>query len=162
MQSTKERVLDVAVFDVQMDAGMVGVVSVTPAGTTFANGIPTEAIVGTVSAGTREITPSDFTPNPAFVQFLHEVIAKHGPSSPEFRDEALRQQTGFLYVIDLRVGDTKEAVPPEDILGFFELREGVPVSYKSNPRHQLLTERGLLVLDPWLESKVLDEIAVLG
>ena len=129
--------------------------------TGFAKGIPTEATLGTVPAGTAHIAPVNFTPNPVFVHFLHYVIARHAPQSAGLREEARRQHNGFVYMIDFRVGDTRQAVPPEDIFGTFKIEEGMPIYYSSNPNHRLLTERGLFVLDPWLESKLLEEIGAL-
>ena len=46
--------------------------------------------MGTVPAGTNQILPSNFTVNPVFVRFLHDFIAKHTPTLPEFLGRADR------------------------------------------------------------------------
>lgn len=153
--------MEIRIYDVQTDAGLVGIVSLVSSETNFTKGIPLEATLGTVPAGTEHILPDNFSPNPIFVQFLHYVIARHAPMSTVLREEAQRQRNGFVYLIDFRADDSRQAVPPEDILGAFEIEEGTPTSYRSNPNHRLLTERGLFVLDSWLESKLLEEISAL-
>src|SRR5262245_11192596 len=100
----------------------------------FQHGLPAEAIVGVLlrplEAG-EAITPGVFARNRTFVEFLHSVIARRGPTLPGLIAEAKRQGEGWVYVIDQRTPTPHDAVPPEDIIGAFKIENGqvVPGSY---------------------------------
>lgn len=126
------------------------------------SGLPSEAVVGTVRVSGHPIRAEDFEPNPVFVRFLHYVIAKHGSKAPGFVDEAKRQLNGWIYIIDRRIGNTDGRAPLEDIPGWFEIRDGKAVSYRANPQHLLLTDRGFLKLDPWISDRLAEEAAACG
>ncbi len=150
--------MQVGVLEVRTEEGFVGMVSIVPADVAFTKGLLPEAVMGTVPAGTKQILPSNFTVNPVFVRFLQNFIAKHAPTLSEFLAEAQRQQDGWVYIIDFRTGDVNGDVPPEDILGVFEVKSGEPLLYQSNPNYRLFTERGFFVLHPHLEARLLKEI----
>ena len=153
--------MQVRVFEVRTEEGFVGMVSIAPTELGFTKGLRSEAVMGTVPAGTNQILPSNFTVNPVFVRFLHDFIAKHTPTLPEFLAEAQRHQDGWVYIIDYRTGDVNGDVPPEDLLGAFEVKSGEPLLYHSNPNYRLFTERGFFVLHPQLEARLLEEIEAL-
>jgi hypothetical protein len=93
----------------------------------LANGLAPEAIVGVLSRPPRSgerITPELFARNRVFVDFLHEVIARHAPSQPGFQAEARRLGNGWIYVVDQRTPTSQGPVPPEDIIGAFEVKVG--------------------------------------
>ena len=126
-------------------------------------GLCPEAIVGVITrplAAGEAITPDVFARNRVFVEFMHEVIAEHGPVQPDFQAEARRLGDGFVYVIDQRTPDPGGSVPPRDIFGSFQVTDGKVVtgSYTRNPNHVILSADGFFNLGPNLNRKLCDEI----
>ena len=112
-------------------------------------GLPGEAILGVYAGPTDSL--ETFRPNRTFIDFLHRVIADEGSRSPELAEGARRQQNGWLYVIDPRTPEGPNGnVGPEDIIGAFEVRDGVLVqgSYKPNANYRVLTKDGMTRLTP--------------
>jgi hypothetical protein len=106
-------------------------------------GLPGEAVLG-VYAGPDE-SLDHFRPNRTFIDFLHRVLADLGARCPELAAAARAQGNGGQYQIDPRTPEgTDGNVPPEDIIGAFEVREGVlvPGSYWPNPEYRVLTKNG--------------------
>jgi hypothetical protein len=139
-------------------------VTLLPPEVAFAQGLAAEAIVGTLSrplAAGEHITPELFVRNRAFVDFLHAVIARHGAEQPGCWAEAKRLGTGWVYIIDRRTPTPDGPVPPEDILGAFEVQDGEVVrgSYRASPRHQILSRHGFFRLDDGLQRCLLEELA---
>ncbi|HKW00121.1 MAG TPA: hypothetical protein VJN96_09860 [Vicinamibacterales bacterium] len=88
------------------------------------------------------------------------MIATHAPELPELQAEARRQHSGWVYVIDARTPTPAGDVPPWDILGRFEGRDGaiVPRSYQPNPNHTLCSSNGLFQLDSRLYKQLLERV----
>ncbi len=129
----------------------------------FSRGLAPEAIVGELSrplAAGEPITPEVFARNRVFVEFLHAVIARRAPSLPGLIAEARRQGEGWVYLIDQRTRTPDGAVPPEDIIGVFEVRGGaiVPGSYKASPRHRILSPDGFFRLSEDLQAALMEEL----
>lgn len=101
--------------------------------------------------------------NPVFVDFMHKRIARREPELPGLIEEAERQGSGWVYVIDQRTPTPQDGVPPEDIVGAFEIKYGqvIPASYQANPKHSILTENGFFSLGPALQPCLLEELAAL-
>lgn len=153
----------VYVVHVRVPEGTREYVTVLSPDDVFARGLPGIAIVGALlrSLGEGEqVTPDVFTPNPAFVRFMHDVLAKHTSLVDSFRAEARCQREGWVYVIDARSPDPAGAVPAEDVIGAVEVKAGEPVpgSYRANPNHQLLTARGFFSLGEELHACLLAEV----
>jgi hypothetical protein len=127
-------------------------------------GLPSPAVVGTVPRGSAAITRENFTPNREFSDFLNYVIGKYGADDPALREQAAEQGDGWVYMVDLRAGDDEEAVPTEDVLGAFRVEGGKVVagSYRGNPNHAVLTERGLVQVDAWVQERLVEELLALG
>jgi hypothetical protein len=126
-------------------------------------GLVSEAIVGVLTQPqetVERITPNIFAQNPVFVEFMHDVIARHGPKDSDFQVEARRQHDGWIYVIDQRTPDPAGTVPSEDIVGSFQIVNGkvIPDSYQPNPNHVIVSLRGFFDLGPNLNSALLDEV----
>jgi hypothetical protein len=139
-------------------------ISVLPPEDVFARGLTPEAIVGKLTSPLGEgeaITPEDFARNRLFVEFLHEVIARHAPELAALRAEARRIGEGWVYVIDARTADPRGRVPPEDTLGAFEVTAGRVVidSYRRNAKHVTLSKDGFFELDAVLRERLLEELA---
>lgn len=123
-----------------------------------------EDVVGTLlrPLGPKEaITPEIFAPNAVFTSFLHAVIARHGPDQPGCREEAQRLGEGWIYIIDQRTPTPEGEVPPEDIIGAFEVKKGEVVrgSYRASPKHMILSSDGFFRLDERLQECLLRELA---
>ena len=122
-------------------------------------GIPSAAVCGVLD---RQAPESHFRANPKFVELLHSVIRKAGPGDAELQAAAALQKNGWVYVIDLRTPDGPQGrVLPEDIIGGFEVKEGVidPQSYYQNQKHLVFSSRGLMLLPPTLQKALLEELS---
>jgi hypothetical protein len=139
-------------------------VTLTPPDAAFSRGLIPEAILGMLerplSAG-GELAPDNFVANTVFKKFLAEVIAKHGPDDPDLVAEATRIGTGYVTIVDLRTPTPQGEVPPEDIIGIFNVRNGKtgPEQYVPSPNHRLLTKDGFLRLDRILTQRLYEELA---
>mgnify|MGYP001007972383 CR=1 FL=1 len=147
-------------YEVETDDGWVSMLAVIPPERALAGGLPSPSVVGTMPKGAAEITPETFTPNAEFADFLNYVIGKYGAEDPALRNQAREQGDGWLFMVDLRVGDDEVDIATEDIIGAFRAESGEVVtgSYRANPKHELLTERGLPQLADWLEQRLVEEL----
>jgi hypothetical protein len=129
-------------------------------------GLPGEAIIGVLlrplESG-EEITPEVFARNRVFVDFMHGVIARRGPQLAGLIAEVQRQGQGLVVVVDQRTRTPQGAVPPEDIVGVFEVRDSkvVPDSYRPSPKHMILSPDGFFQLGAELEPCLLEELIAL-
>ena len=125
----------------------------------FEKGLPSKAIIGLLPNRETRLDPATFKPNPEFVAFLHELIETYAPLDPDLQAEARKQDQGWLYIIDGRNPTPQDNVPPEDIIGAFEVQAGkiMAGSYQGNQNHRLVTKIGLFQLDPFLQDKLLAE-----
>jgi hypothetical protein len=144
--------------------GEQDLVTLLPPDAVFAQGLAPEAVVGVLTGPLGEgdrIAPENFARNRVFVEFLHGVIARHAPEQPGFQAEARRMGNGWIYLIDQRTPTPQGAVPPEDIFGAFEVKDGavVPGSYKPSDRHRILSVNGFFRLDAGLYQCLMDELA---
>jgi hypothetical protein len=133
----------------------------------FKHGLPAEAIIGVLQRpleSAEAITPSVFARNRVFVEFMHSVIARRGPELPGLIAEAKRQGEGWVYIVDQRTPTPQDAVPPEDIVGAFEVKNGhvVPGSYRASHKHMILSANGFFRLGSELQPCLLEELAVLA
>lgn len=129
----------------------------------FKHGLQPEAIVGVLVRpleNGEQINPDNFARNRVFVDFMHSVIARRGPELPGFIAEAKRQGEGWVYVVDQRTPTPQGAVPPEDIVGVFEIRNGQVVvgSYRASPNHVILSANGFFFLGAELQSCLIEEL----
>jgi hypothetical protein len=94
------------------------------------------------------------------VDTFHDVIASEGPTLPGLQAEARRRWTGWVYLIDARTPTPAGAVPPSDIIGAFEVRDGrvVPKSYQPNANHLLVSSNGLFKLEPALHERLVERL----
>jgi hypothetical protein len=156
-------------YDVDAEEGPVKMIAALPPEAAVESGLPSPAVAGTVPRDAAEISLENFTPNPEFSDFLNFVIAKYGADDPALREQAAAQGDGWIYMVDLRVDDTGDDdgiadIATEDILGAFRVEKGEVVagSYRGNPNHRLLNERGLVRVDAWVEERLVEELRLLG
>lgn len=126
------------------------------------HGLPPEAILGKLTDGPDSFDVRHFTPNPRFVPFLHWVLAKHAARCPGLRAAVDRRPDGQVRIVDRRADAPDGAVPPQDLIGTIEVRAGEMIRYHGNPDYRSFTRDGVMRLDPWLRSRLLEEIEALG
>jgi hypothetical protein len=159
--------LPIYVYQVDTPEGMKNYVSCLSHKDVFARGLAAQAIIGVLlrSLNSGEaITPAVFAHNRVFVDFMHGVIARRGPELPGLIAEARRQGDGWVYIVDQRTRTPQGAVPPEDIVGAFEVKDGrvVPGSYTPSPKHMMLSPYGFFRLGSELQPCLLEELAALS
>jgi hypothetical protein len=148
---------------VEMPDGLKDVFTLLPWQTVRTQGLIPEAVLGMSLRPLREgepLTPDNFADNKAFIEFLHGFIAQEAPSLPGLQAEARRQQEGWVYLLDARIQEPAGEVPPEDILGAFEVKGGEVVagSYQMSTRHALFSRSGFFRLDPELHRRLVEEL----
>jgi hypothetical protein len=146
----------VFVFQVRVGTDLQDVVSIVDPGVAFERGLCSEAIVGLVrpeATDERQLLPERFQENPAFVQFLRNLIADRVYDVEGIRQAGVLQRDGYVYLIDARTADPDGEVPPADVIGAVKVRGGslVAASYQHNPQHRLLTADGFFRLPAELE-----------
>ena len=157
--------LPITVIESDTPSGLERFVAISPTEEAFQHGLPAEAILGTLSSNwtpNGPITSAVFTPNRAFVAFMHDIISRKAVLSSRFLAAAEQQRDGYVVLVDQRTSTPDGPVPPEDILGLFAVASGIVVvgSYQASPNHQLLTERGFVRLPDELERILLDELTI--
>lgn len=98
-------------------------------------GLPPQAVVALIGEdGVNRI-------NGVFREFLHEAIEHFAPQ--EMVEMARESGNGRVVYVDDRAPEGED-VASEEIIGWFQVAGGAIIagSYKANPAHQLLTERG--------------------
>ena len=134
----------------------------TPEQTASTGGIPSEAIAGVLEDSRNPdgpLSPDNVRPNPAFAPFMQQVIGEHGPGDPELKAEAQRQGSGSIGIIDLRTPDgVMGREPPEDIVGWFAVENGVLGGYHPNDKHVIFSANGLVQLPPSLRDLHIREL----
>jgi hypothetical protein len=151
----------ISVIQVNTPEGWKNYVALTSARMAFSAGLIPEAILGILERPEEPIAPGNFTANSVFRKFLADVIARNGPDDPDMQAEAARQGEGYIVVIDQRTPTPGDSVPPEDIVGVFEVKDGkvVPGSYQPSPNHRLLTDDGFFRLGSFLNERLQQELA---
>lgn len=154
--------LPLLVCKVNQPDGPVAYVTLTPQDQLPVRGIAPQEIVGQIIDPEQPgIAPDNFARNRVFVEFLHGVIARHAPSLPGLIDEAQRQGEGVVVIVDGRAETPADGVPPEDIVGAFQVAGGriVEDSYRPNPNHRILGPRGFFRIEPELQRRLLEALA---
>lgn len=146
----------VHVCRVDTPEGTKDYVTLIPPEVAFSQGLAAEAIVGVLLRPVEEgeqITSEIFARNRAFVDFMHQVIARDGPHQPGCVAEAKRLGEGLVCITDQRTPTPEGPVPSEDIIGVFKVNAGAvsPESYHPNPNHLILSGRGFFRLEPGLQ-----------
>ena len=146
------------IYTIQQDDAEVHYLSPLPNDFGFEHGLSPQAIIGQFLDGVDRLSPDDFARNSAFIDFLHGVIAKHGPQCPDILAEAQRTRDGTVAVIDLRVPDLNAAIAPEDIVGLFAVADGVLGEYHACPKYRVFNHFGIMQLPEWLHDKLVAEL----
>jgi hypothetical protein len=142
----------------------VDVVSLLPPEVCGNHGLAGEVIAGFCTRLMQQgekISAETFRPNRPFIDLLHEVIANAAPADPALQAAARQQQTGWVYILDARTPTPQGTVPPHDIMGAFEVRNGAIVagSYSANQKHRLFSDDGFFKLpDEFLQDALMKRI----
>jgi hypothetical protein len=151
------------IFSVQTSEERFNVVTFASPTDVATRGIPREAVIGVLPSNVVEIEQSTIKLNASFVLLLQSVIAKHGPTAPSLMKTALQIRSGPLVLTDARAATPSNQQEAEDVFGVFQVEDGriAENSYQPNPDYLLVSKKGLFVLDSWLHSKLLEELAKL-
>ncbi|MBA3533566.1 MAG: hypothetical protein H0T73_16730 [Ardenticatenales bacterium] len=108
--------------------------------------LPREAIAGFLLQDPdvgEQLAPEHVRLNPAFIQFMHQVIQRFGPDDPSLQVAAKQQQDGWLYII-----------------GAFQVQRGQIArnTYWANEKHLLYSEHGLVRLPSFLHEALVREL----
>jgi hypothetical protein len=145
-------------YRVDFGGGERDVVSLLESEWVFRHGLHPEVIMAVVREGANpgSLAPADVQENGPFLRLLTRVIFESIDRSAGIRREAEVQGSGYVYLLDARTPDPGGRVPPEDIVGAVEVRDGEPVpgSYQHNPRHRLLTAAGWFRLPAEIEAEL--------
>lgn len=148
------RTLPVIACHVLDESGDKTIIALATVSEAQLSGLSPRQIVGQlIQPSTADVIEStNFARNPAFVEFMHDVIRRHGPRLPGLQAAARSQLEGHVFIIDGRTASPEGPVPPEDIVGGFQVHKGLldESSYSANPNHRLLSDRGLARLDSHL------------
>lgn len=153
---------DYAVYEIDVEGETRRYLSPLPHVIGFQFGLTTEAIIGELANDADEISVDSFKPNPVFKNFLQWVIGKHAISLPAFVAEAKRQCDGYVYVLDQRTPTPDGAVPPEDIIGGFEVKNGELIRFIGSPNYVVYGRNGLMSLERSIHGKLIDELTELA
>jgi hypothetical protein len=74
--------------------------------------------------------------------------------------EAESQRDGYVFLLDGRTLKSGSEIPAEDMIGDFQVRDGVLVagSYRHNPQHKLLTTAGWFRLPLEIETALQESL----
>jgi hypothetical protein len=118
-----------------------------------------EAILGFIAGDILSL--KYFSPNKVFKDFIQKVIATEAPKDSELQAVALKKREGRLYIIDNRVADLeREETSLEDILGTFEIKEGLIIanSYQPNENYLIFGNNGLMQLPASLHEALINAL----
>jgi len=151
------------VYQYRQKDGSTLISFLSPADVAGMGGLPRRAIMA--KAEQKESTPDRWLLSSGFLKLLHQVIRQAGPADGGLQTAARQNQKGWLYIIDLRTPQgTQGQVPPEDIVGAFEVRDGQirPETYQPGAAYRLFTANGFPQLPPTLHTALIAALKGLG
>jgi hypothetical protein len=146
----------VFVYQIDFGGGERDVVSLLEPGWVSEHGLRPDAVAAVLPPGATldDVRPEDVRENGPFLRLLSRVIFEHAGQDEMLRREAEVQGDGYVYLLDARTPEPGGRVPPQDIIGAFEVSGGALVggSYRHNPRHRLFTTDGWFLLPSVVET----------
>ena len=140
----------VKIYTIRTAEGFKNIASLVSQEVAFEKGLLPESIIGYFvnQVFNEEIIPDNFIRNSLFVDLLHKSIKEFAPQTKSFLNTARKLKNGSVYVIDQRTPDPNGAVPSEDIIGAFEIKnsEFIKDSYTRNNNHKILSQNGFFNL----------------
>ena len=156
------------VFLLNVQGSQLHVLSFLPPELVFVSALPMEACMGTIlnhPAGPASmIAAANFQPNAQFDAYLHHHAARVFAEDSGLQAEAKHQRRGNVFVLDARTPDPGGYVPPEDILGAFEVSDGSisAHSYRGNPQYRVVSINGICDLPPALWNAMIADLHASG
>lgn len=154
------------ISEVRTPDGPVMYVGLMPAGTPEYAGLIPQQVLGklidprTDAGGNPRLTPENFVRNGTFVDFMHDVIRRHGSADRAIVEFA--RHGNPVAIVDLRSPSRDSELPlEEDIIGVFDVEDGKLASYQPNPDHRVLSGNGFCQLPEPFQSALVDELATL-
>lgn len=111
-------------------------------------GLPAPLIVGVIDnpegadVPLEEIVSRSLKVNTEFKRTLHGFCAEVLSKMPQLESQASAQGNGWVYITDQRTPDPEGEVPPQDIVGAFEINNGKIVSYQANQKYEVNSVNG--------------------
>jgi len=143
-------------YQIDFGGGERNVVSLLEPDWVSRHGLNPDAVVAVLPAGATpdDVRPNDVRENGPFLRLLSRIIFENADRHDMLQREAEIQGDGYVYLLDGRTPDPGGRVPPQDIVGAFEVRDGALVigSYRHNPQHRLFTTAGWFRLPPAIEA----------
>jgi len=150
--------MEVYIYHIEKDGETKYFVSILSNKHVYEHGLSTFSIIGVVE-NRVELKPEEFTPNTAFLNTFHNIIASKMLLDSFFIQQANELINGVVYMVDGRTKDPKN-VPPEDVIGALKAVDGVlqPNSYQKNFSYKLLTENGFFQIPDEYHLAILEEV----
>lgn len=131
-------------------------VTITPAEVVNECGLKWWNIVGSLNQFSDGVREGNFIPNEKFLVVLTDFFASMITDDVEVGVTSGDIKREWQYIIDQRVEDTSGAVPPEEIVGAYEIYEGRKVGFQLNPNYKLVSARGFFDFGAEFNLKLID------
>jgi len=122
-------------------------------------GLPAPLIVGVIDnpegidEPLEEVVSRSLKVNSEFKRTLHAFCAEVLSKMPQLESQAKAQGNGWVYIIDKRTPNPEGEVPPQDIVGAFEINNGKIVSYQDNKKYEVNSVNGFTNFGPSINSE---------
>lgn len=152
--------LDLYVYSIKIEGNDMAALSFLHPEEVQQYGLLTEGVLGDVDPLRPNMTVDGFTPNEGFMQLLSQLIQTHAPQLPALQKQAEFVKNGAVYVIDYRSLNEGEKPPFEDVIGWFGVQNGkiIAESYNPSPHYNILSNAGVIQLEPTLEQLLLEYV----
>lgn len=152
--------LDLYVYQINLEGNRMAALSFLSPDQVGEQGLPTEAVLGDVDPNRPEMTVDLFTPNDAFLKFLHSIIGENAHQLSVLQAQAEKVQNGPVYVMDYRSINKGQKPPFEDCLGWYGVRDGEILieTYNPSAHYKLMTNAGPIELEPSLEQILIERV----
>jgi len=110
----------------------------------FKYGLSEKVIVGEVNKlenGEFDFT-SGFRANPAFKKTIFDFSRNEMFKDENLINSAIKQQEGWVYIIDQRTKTPEGEVPPYDVIGGFKVENKELKGFNENPNYQIKSING--------------------
>jgi hypothetical protein len=113
-------------------------------------GLPKESICGFLTESNASVTPEQFVEYSDFVDLIHNICRER--LDPQLIEFAAQTSERRAALIDQRSPDVNAEIPTEDIIGTYEIENGVVGKFTANPNYRLVTANGCMQLTSWLRE----------
>jgi hypothetical protein len=113
-------------------------------------GLPRESICGFLTKPNDCVVPDKFIEYAGFFEAIHNICKER--LDPQLTEFASRTSERRAVLIDQRSPDVNAEIPTEDIIGTYEIENGLVGEFTANPNYRLVTSKGCMQLTPWLRQ----------